>query len=94
MMGVCRASVGRYDRNASDPASFQVMMAASGTSSYACFIYGTIPSASVQGYTKKITRVRALGLLTILTSIGLRGIMEGWNEKLILKGSHVQLVAL
>ena len=58
------------------------MLAASGTSSYACFIYGTIPSALIMGGANgatAVTRVIALGLLTTLTILGEAQWRE-WND--------------
>ena len=42
----CRAGVGMFPKSATTPASFQVILAVGGSSSYACYVYGTVPLAS------------------------------------------------
>ncbi len=48
-----------YNRNSANPASFQLMMTAVNGASYACYIYGTIPDASITP-NRKYARVRPI----------------------------------
>lgn len=68
LMKIHRVSMGLYKLHSSRPASLQVMLAAAGSaSSYACFIYGTIPGASIVGDNGPVyfTRVRQLQRLVL-----------------------------
>lgn len=49
-------AMGLYDKDYASPASFQLMLATSGSSSYVCFIYGTIPPATFVASAGKYSR--------------------------------------